>query len=69
MKLKFDPSLEFQRDAIDAVVGVFNGQPISQTDFEMSFTAGNGGLRRCRVTALRKVGVRQTLDFGSLLCL
>ena len=27
MKLKFDPSVEFQRDAIDAVVGVFNGSP------------------------------------------
>ena len=26
MKLKFDPSLELQRDAIGAVVGVFEGQ-------------------------------------------
>ena len=44
MKLKFDPSLEFQRDAINAVVGVFNGQPIAQTDFELSYTSGGGGL-------------------------
>lgn len=44
MKLKFDPTLEFQRDAINAVLGVFNGQPIAQTDFELSHTSGAGGL-------------------------
>ena len=27
MKLKFDPSLEFQQDAINAVVRAFEGQP------------------------------------------
>ena len=32
MKLKFDPSLEYQRDAINAIVDVFDGQPISQTE-------------------------------------
>ncbi len=35
MKLKFDPSLDYQRDAIDAIVGVFDGQPIAQTDFAL----------------------------------
>ena len=30
MKLKFDPSLDYQRDAIDAVVKVFDGQPFVQ---------------------------------------
>ena len=30
MKLKFDPSLDYQRDAIDAVVNVFDGQPFVQ---------------------------------------
>ncbi len=43
MKLKFDPSLDFQRDAINAVLGVFNGQPIAQTDFELSYANGTGG--------------------------
>ncbi len=28
MKLKFDPSLEYQQDAISAVVNAFEGQPI-----------------------------------------
>ncbi|MFD0461594.1 DEAD/DEAH box helicase family protein [Microvirga aerilata] len=31
MKLKFDPSLQYQQDAISAVVSVFNGQPYVQT--------------------------------------
>lgn len=31
MKLKFDPSLQYQQDAINAVVGVFEGQPFVQT--------------------------------------
>jgi type III restriction enzyme len=30
MKLKFDPALSYQQDAIDAVVAVFNGQPFMQ---------------------------------------
>src|SRR5215212_3226442 len=31
MKLKFDPSLQYQQDAVDAVIGVFDGQPYVQT--------------------------------------
>ena len=31
MKLKFDRSLEFQQDAINAAVGAFDGQAISQS--------------------------------------
>lgn len=30
MKLKFDPSLQYQHDAVNAVVGVFEGQPFVQ---------------------------------------
>lgn len=31
MKLKFDPSLQYQQDAINSVIGVFDGQPYVQT--------------------------------------
>ena len=31
MKLKFDPSLQYQQDAINSVVNVFDGQPFVQT--------------------------------------
>ncbi len=42
MKLKFDPSLEYQQHAVSAIVGVFNGQPMAQTGFELSHTYGEG---------------------------
>ena len=60
MKLKFDPSLEFQRDAINAVLGVFNGQPIAHTDFELRYTSDAAGLLQY---ALR-VGNNITLPDG-----
>jgi len=44
MKLKFDPSLDYQRRAIDAVADVFDGQPIAQSGFEISQTTGGLGL-------------------------
>lgn len=31
MKLKFDPSLQYQQDAVEAIVGAFAGQPFAQT--------------------------------------
>lgn len=44
MKIKFDPSLEYQGHAIGAVVDVFEGQPIAQSSFEISQTMGGLGL-------------------------
>ncbi len=37
MKLQFDPNLQFQIDAINAMVDVFDGQPLSESDFEIGF--------------------------------
>jgi type III restriction enzyme len=42
MKLKFDPSLPYQRDAVNAVADVFDGQPLGQTNFEVSSTMPSG---------------------------
>ena len=42
MKLKFDPSLEYQRDAINAAVSVFESQSIMQSDFEISGKVSDG---------------------------
>ena len=44
MKLKFDPSLQYQQDAINAVVDIFDGQPIAQSSVEISQTTGGLGL-------------------------
>ena len=40
MKLRFDADLPFQRAAIDAVVGLFAGQPLAEPAFSVSFNAG-----------------------------
>lgn len=44
MRLKFDPTLQYQQDAINAVVDIFDGQPITQSSFEISQTTGALGL-------------------------
>ncbi len=36
MKLKFDPSLTFQQEAVNAIADLFVGQPFSQATFEVS---------------------------------
>jgi type III restriction enzyme len=45
MKLKFDANQKFQRDAIDAVVGLFNNQTLNSGDYEvsLSFLLGPAG--------------------------
>lgn len=37
MKLHFDPDQTFQRDAINSVVGIFEGQPLSRGEFDLLF--------------------------------
>lgn len=37
MKLKFDPNLQFQIDAVNAMTDVFDGQPLSEGDLEIGF--------------------------------
>ena len=39
MKLHFDPNQQYQHDAINAIVRVFEGQPLNHGDF--SFTIDN----------------------------
>ena len=39
MKIKFNPDLGHQRDAINAVVGVFEGQETFQSNFSVSSNA------------------------------
>ncbi|MGN6285531.1 MAG: type III restriction-modification system endonuclease [Afipia sp.] len=44
MKLKFDPSLQYQQDAVNAVVGAFEGQPFVQTGAMAMQSLQIGGL-------------------------
>ncbi len=42
IKLKFDSNLEYQLDAIYSVVDLFQGLPSGKSEFEVSFSRGNG---------------------------
>ena len=42
MKFKFDAEVGYQQDAVDAVVSVFKDQPLTQSDFELGGSSGQG---------------------------
>ena len=44
MKLHFDTNRQYQIDAINSVVDIFEGQPLNKSDFEFSFKPAAGGL-------------------------
>ena len=37
MKLQFDPKQEYQLDAVNSVVDLFEGQPLERSDFSVVF--------------------------------
>ena len=39
MKLHFDPNQDYQLKAIKSVVDIFEGQPLSHSDFEFAITS------------------------------
>ncbi len=55
MKLQFSATEPYQLEAIDAVMSIFEGQPLAQGDFEVSFELENGSL------ALHDKGVANNL--------
>ena len=54
MKLQFDPTLDYQQDAINAVVNVFGGQPMAQSNFTVSASSETG-------LAFSELGIRNEL--------
>jgi len=63
MKIKFDSNQPYQRDAINAVLGLFDGQPLSGGAFEFALSDAN------RLAGLTELGVgnQLTLDEAALL--
>lgn len=41
MKLKFEPKQEYQLEAIQSIIDLFEGQPLNKGDFEFSLTENN----------------------------
>lgn len=41
MKLQFDPNQDYQRQAINAVVDLFEGQPLSSSELDFNFSHGS----------------------------
>ena len=44
MKIQFDSNQDYQLEAIEAVVDVFDGQPMAQGEYEIRFDAVGGDL-------------------------
>jgi type III restriction enzyme len=44
MKIKFDPSQQYQIEAVNAVLDIFDGQPLEKGDFEIALESPGTGL-------------------------
>jgi restriction endonuclease len=44
MKLHFDPNQDYQLQAIKSISNIFEGRPLSRSDFELSFAEGTCSL-------------------------
>ena len=81
MKLKFDAELEYQQDAISAVVDLLDGQPIKQGQFEFTTDMNMTGLKQTEVGLSNELAIdepkllenlnniqeRNVIDFSSSL--
>ena len=67
MKIKFDASQQYQIDAVNAVVDLFDGQPLNQGDFEIALQSVGAGLFASQVQTELGTGNNLTLDDEALL--
>jgi type III restriction enzyme len=61
LKLHFDPHQQFQLEAIDSIVGIFEGQPLNRGDFDFSIAYESYFLQE------GGIGNRLTLDEEQIL--
>jgi len=64
MKLKFDPNQQYQLDAINSTVGIFKGQPMNKSDFEIHMAMPE---ERLQIGGVFAVGNRLVLRDDDLL--
>ena len=63
MKIKFDPNQKYQLDSVDAIINIFDGQPLNDTDFEVSISKSNTTLFQTELG----IGNNLLLDEGIIL--
>jgi len=61
MKFQFDRNQEQQLQAIQSVVNLFEGQPLQQGDFEISFTVSPAGVHAYGAQTTMEQGVGNAL--------
>ena len=67
MKLQFDAKQEYQLAAVDAVVDLFDGQPLNKGDFEIAFDQKGQGLFASQVQTELGIGNRLVISREILL--
>jgi type III restriction enzyme len=67
MKLQFDASQQFQIDAVNSVVDIFDGQPLHQGDFEIRFETSYAGVLSGQVQTELGMGNRLLINDETLL--
>ena len=60
MKFKFNPNLEYQKQAIDSILTIFEGQEICQTNFTMPSIDSSG--QRKLFSAESDMGIGNRLE-------
>jgi type III restriction enzyme len=67
MKLQFDAQQQFQIDAVNAVVDIFDGQPLHQGDFEIRFETSYDGMLSGQIQTELGMGNRLLLNDETIL--
>ncbi|MDP1992865.1 MAG: DEAD/DEAH box helicase family protein [Syntrophales bacterium] len=67
MKLQFDAQQQFQIDAVNAVVDIFDGQPLHQGDFEIRFETSYEGVLSGQIQTELGMGNQMLLNDESIL--
>ena len=72
MKIKFNSDLDFQADAVAAVVDLFEGQEICETNFAVaaldSTARPNRFISRCSNSSSSTFGFQYGINIDDLLC-